>query len=38
MADGVYSDAHQAYLYPKRKEDIEKVSLELPIIQYGTAR
>ena len=38
MADGGYSDAQQAYLYPKRKEDIEKVSLELPIIQYGTAR
>ena len=38
MADGVYSDAQQAYLYPKRKEDIEKVTLELPIIQYGTAK
>ena len=38
MADRIYSDAQQAYLYPKRKEDIEKVTLELPIIQYGTAR
>ena len=38
MADRVYSDAQQAYLYLKRKEDIEKVTLELPIIQYGTAR
>ena len=38
MADGVYSDAQQAYPMSERKKDIEKVTLELPFIQYGSAR
>ena len=38
MADGVYSDAQQAYPMSKRKADIELSTSELPFIKYGSAR